>query len=121
MRRFILALLVFTLASPALAGTKACTQPMVDAGICRDAANVVLYFDAPIAFWLSMAVGICSDQSYQEEIDGAPNPESCNQFAQRWIKERLLAFERDPRSRGAGEAASDVVQAEPDADVGDGS
>jgi len=108
------------LSTAAFAGTKACTSAMVTADICRAEANVLLFFDAPASFWLSLAAEICEGQGYQEEIDGAPNPQTCGQFAQQWIRGVFIKLERNGRAQTAAEAARDVVQSEPDADVGDG-
>jgi hypothetical protein len=121
MKRILLFALLTLFAFPALGGTKACTTAMVTAGICRVEANVVLYFDAPVAFWLSMADEICTAQDYQALIDGELNPMTCGEFSQAWLRRVFLNLEKSGRARAAAQAASDVVQAEPDADVGDGS
>jgi hypothetical protein len=46
MRSLSLVVLLILLASPALAGTKACTATMVSLGICRSTANVAICLDA---------------------------------------------------------------------------
>ena len=124
MKKVILSVLMVLLASSAWAGTKPCTTQMVTANICRAESNVVLYFDAPLAFWASMAVEICASQGYQETVDdGAgnqiPNPQSCGAFSQAWLRSVFLNLEKSGRARTAAEVARDAVLAEPDADVGD--
>ena len=122
MKRILLFALLGLFALPAFGGTKACTSQMVTANICRVETNYLLFFDAPVAFWISMANQICESQGYSATLEnGDPNPMNCNQFAQGWIRSVFINIEKSGRARVAADDARDVVLAEPDADVGDGS
>lgn len=119
MKKLVLSLCLMALAAPAAAGTKACNATLVAQGVCRVNSNVLLYFDAPAAFWTSLATQICATQGYQATLpNGDPNPQTCNQFAQVWLKGVLMNVEKSGRAVAAGNVAREAVLAEPNPDVG---
>ena len=61
--------------------------------------------------------GICGLYGYQEEIEGQPNPENCQQFARGIIKKYILEVVRNYEINEAIKAAAEAKDAELKADV----
>ena len=119
--RLIFAVLLFALAAPAAAGVMSCTSQMTTAGLCRDDANRLLFFDMTVSDMIKVRDGICTSYNYQATIDGAPNPESCGEFAQRRIKKFLVDMYRNGVAKQAAQDALEDAQNDPTntVDVGD--
>lgn len=102
MRRLILTIALAVIAAPALAGNGTCTAARVTDGLCPNTSHRLLFYAIPNndpdgagprkGMAVEIADAICSPGigNYQATLeDGAPNPESCADFADRWIKEFL--------------------------------
>ena len=92
-------------------------QAHVDAGLARAVGNIILSYDAPPAPFVSLRDAICSSYGYQDEIDGAPNPQSKKDFAERKILSILKSIEKNYRVRQAGASATETEQGTPDVDL----
>ena len=121
MRYFIILALILAIASPAFAGVQPCSAQMVTAGFCRVETNRILFFDMPTADLVKLRDAICNQYGYQDEIDGAPNPQPCGQFAQAWLKTLFNNLQVNETARQAGDAARQEAATDPSnqIDVGD--
>jgi hypothetical protein len=124
MRRFLILAALALLASPALAGNVQCTGPMVTGGFCPDTTHRLLFYPIPntdpdgagpkVGLAAELADAICDVDNYQPTLeDGAPNPETCVQFADRRVKEHLRDFLRRYREQAAEATKQATLDADP--------
>lgn len=129
MRRFLLTVALAVLAAPALAGNIACTQSHVNAGFCPTTSHRLLYYAIPNddpdgagprkGMAVEIADAICSPGigNYQATLeDGAPNPESCADYADKWIKSylRQKVFDYLKAQKDAAAAAAQAAETVPE-------
>jgi hypothetical protein len=101
-RRLAVAAALALAATAAQAGNVACTTARVNDGLCPNTSHRLLFYPIPNAdpdgagprkgMAVEIADAICSPSigNYQATLeDGAPNPETCADFADRWIKSYL--------------------------------
>ena len=129
MHRFTLALLAFTLASPAFAQSEirgdwiACPNVLKTAGLCVD-GEAIFYIIAPVAKSVLARDATCWQGGYQATIDdGAgnqiPNPEACKAFAVRRIYELWKSWHGTKTARETAEAAAQAAYAAAHGELGD--
>ena len=133
MRRLLMALAVLMVAAPAVAGHANCTTGMVTEGVCRDAANHVMYFDAPAVAFAELRDAIATQQGWSSTMEcsedlvrmglcsvgelGTDVAVAKDDFGEGWIKRILREVVIVQRRNDAKQAASDAV--DEDVDVGD--
>lgn len=124
MKKFLLIALALV-AAPAVADHMDCNATLVSEGVCRDAANHVLFFDAPQGSFVELRDAIANQTGYADQIEcsqalvdaaicTAPqlgqfiaNPVSRNDYAEAWIRATLKQLVVRQRRQDAAQTAAD--------------
>lgn len=68
MKRFLALLAVLLIAAPAWGANRSCNTQLVLDGVCRDSANLLLFYDAPSPSFIDLRDAIAQQENYQLEI-----------------------------------------------------
>jgi hypothetical protein len=70
MRRLITLLVLAALAAaPSFAANRACNSTLVSQTVCRNATNLVLFYDAPLAAFQDLRDAIVTVENYQSQVN----------------------------------------------------